>query len=271
MSKAFVDTTILTDALLKPHGKGPIAKAALASFDESLLPVYAIKEFKSGPLRYFQWFHNKLVVTRSFVATVAALQSISLTPQRYLTATAIEALKEAVASDAHLTTADLQDKYGPEASLDRVLCDTFRDSTRLAIDKAWKRRRSLTTKVTNPLSCYSEVAPYEKDGLLEIKPRKCTPKYECCLGPKLRKRKTDLKTLESTVKAQSDKAENKGRYRILHEMARKPTDSVPEEYCIGLGDAYFALFCPKDAVVITTNLRDHQPLCNALGKTAQNP
>ncbi len=62
-----------------------------------------------------------------------------------------------------------------------------------------------------PLSCYNEVSPFEEKGLIELEPYKCKPKSECCLGPKLRKRAEDLKTLAKTVKDNLDKRENKGR------------------------------------------------------------
>src|SRR5271169_2051212 len=93
MSKAFVETTVLTDALLKSGVPSRTAKRAIARFETSLLPLYAIKEFKAGPLRAFVWVHNKLVAGRSFSATLDVLQRLSRTPQRYLTSTAIEALR----------------------------------------------------------------------------------------------------------------------------------------------------------------------------------
>jgi len=33
----------------------------------------------------------------------------------------------------------------------------------------------------------------------------------------------------------------------------------------------FAFFAPKDATIVTTNIRDHRPLAAALGKTALSP
>ena len=60
MSKAFVDTTILTDSLLKDGAVAKTPKKGLKQFEITELPVYAIKEFKSGPLKNFKWFHNKL-------------------------------------------------------------------------------------------------------------------------------------------------------------------------------------------------------------------
>jgi len=47
--------------------------------------------------------------------------------------------------------------------------------------------------------------------------------------------------------------------------------SVTRETCRDLGDAVFAFFCTNNAVVLTTNLRDHEPLAKAIGKKAEKP
>jgi hypothetical protein len=49
MSKAFVDTTVLTDILLKPGSMlAKKARTALARYEESQLPVYAELSSKVG-------------------------------------------------------------------------------------------------------------------------------------------------------------------------------------------------------------------------------
>lgn len=268
--KAFVDTTILTDVLLKPSLKGKIAKESLAKYKETLLPVYAIKEFKAGPLYNFTWIHNKLAMTRSFSDSLAALQGMSMSPKRYTTSTAIEALKEAavVTLKVGVTNQGLVDKYGANASPDATLCDIFRLSIKTAILKSWKRRRTITTKTIQELSCYEEKAPSENNGLIEIKPVKCKVEKECCLAPKLRKKIDELDILVETIKHLPSKTENDRRHKVLHEISRKPKQPVSEAYCRGLGDAYFALFCPDDAVILSTNIKDHKPLAESLGKEA---
>ncbi len=54
-SKAFVDTTILTNRLIKFREEKKEAKDALAKYEITELPVYAIKEFKAGPLDYVKY------------------------------------------------------------------------------------------------------------------------------------------------------------------------------------------------------------------------
>ena len=96
MARAFVETTVLVDALLKRRSDTGIkAIEALRRFETTELPVYAIKEFQSGPLKNFAWFHNKLATTKSFAAAVTALQKMAMTPRRYTVATALEGLREA--------------------------------------------------------------------------------------------------------------------------------------------------------------------------------
>ncbi len=143
--KAFVDTTILTDVLLKPHVKGKIAKESLSKFKETELPVYAIKEFKAGPLNNFKWIHDKLAITGSFTDSLEALHRMSMTPKRYTTSTAIEALREAAVTLKGVTNQILVDKYGAKASPDATLCAIFRASIKTSIFKSWKARRSVTT------------------------------------------------------------------------------------------------------------------------------
>ena len=44
---------------------------------------------------------------------------------------------------------------------------------------------------------------------------------------------------------------------------------MSDKTCRDLGDAVYAFFAPPDSVVLTTNIRDHRPLAEALGKQAK--
>jgi hypothetical protein len=58
---------------------------------------------------------------------------------------------------------------------------------------------------------------------------------------------------------------------VLSQLIRQPQKHITEEECRWLGDAIFAFFCPRAAVILTTNMRDHVPLAEAIGKRAENP
>ena len=194
---------------------------------------------------------------------------MSRSPHRYITSTAIEALRGAAGSMGQ-TLGILVTKYGEDASTDKVLCDEFRLTIKVAIMKAWKKRRDITTDVVLPLPCYREVAPYEKRGLIELDPKKCNPTGECSLSPLLRERIDDLKKMREAIK-DSGKVENQRRSQTLRQLYRKPKASIQEKDCLNLGDAIFVLFAPNDSTILTTNITDFKPLADSLGKKVKRP
>src|SRR5438552_3179011 len=95
MSKAFVDTTVFTDVALKTRPYNKSSADSLKRYSETELPTYAIKEFKAGPLSHYAWLHNKFATLKSFANTLDALHRMSMSPRKYRTATALEALRDA--------------------------------------------------------------------------------------------------------------------------------------------------------------------------------
>ncbi len=272
MTRAYVDTTVLTDVLLK---NGPVkdrALAALASFDATQLPVYAIKEFKRGPFAHYVWLHNKLVTTGSFARSLQALHAVSRTPRRYATSTALEALFSVADSIGSKTTAELTATHGADATLDSMLCDENRLTLKRIIYSAWAKRRSITTEIVDPLSCYNELAPYEKRGLIETKPTACDREDKCCLAAPLRAKAEELRKMKKAIDdSKSMRPEDRKRAQALQFLFRKTKRNLTDAMCRQLGDAIFVAFAPTDAVILTTNPRDHLLLANSIGKQVQTP
>lgn len=273
MPKAFIETTVLTDVLLKKNSESGIqAVAALRRFDATELPVYAIKEFQAGPLKNFIWFHNVLAVTRSFSRSLAKLQKMAMTPRRYQVATALEALHGATErSLKDATFKDLSAQYGALANADTVLGESFRLSLKATILRGWRQRRKVTTSVVEPLSCYAERGIDEYQGQLDAAMCRCSPERECCLAAKLRAQPGQLRALRQSVQSQDQKPENLRRARVLRTLYRTPNRGMTSEMCRDLGDAYFAFFAPRDSIILSTNLKDVGPLATALGKKSERP
>jgi hypothetical protein len=271
VTKTYVETTVLTDALLKPGPRATAARSAINSFDESQLPVYSIKEMKAGPLHHYVWLHGKLATTGSWVQTLGQLRRMAMTPKRYWVSTAVEALEAGAHMGRKVTLRDLVKKYGGAATDDAVRCDRYRLSLRYIIMSAWRRRRSLTSLVVDELGCYAEANVTEERGLIELGETKCDPKNECSLAADLRKNPEILKTLKNAVEAQPAKPENARRAKVLKELVRLPKEKLTAQQCCHLGDAVFAFFCPLDAVILTTNAKDIGPLAAVLGKKVQGP
>lgn len=273
-SKAFVDTTILTNRLIKFREEKKEAKDALAKYEITELPVYAIKEFKAGPLDYVKYLYNKLLETESIGLTIIALTNNFRQKNKQATSLKLigELLEEVKSSR---TSNSLKAKYGPLADEEIISYDSVKLETKLLAYKAWKKRRSVTTTVVQPLSCYQEKAPYEgKDGKLFLIPNKCETE-NCCLAEKLKEKRFDLTKLSLAIdnlpENLKNKSENIKRRRLLREIGSRLGRKISNSDCRNLGDAVFALFCPEDADILTTNIKDHKPLANALGKTAVSP
>ncbi|MBI4596305.1 MAG: hypothetical protein HY730_08025 [Candidatus Tectomicrobia bacterium] len=270
MKKAFVDTTILVDLLLKSGQQNVRAKAALKQFDTAELPVYAIKELSAGPLQYFAWLHNKFVVLGSYAETIDALQRMSGSPKRYLTSTAIQVLVEAAKnpSNSAITSRELVEEYGPEADLDKMLKDRYRLSIKTMVYKAWSKRRKVTDAVVEELSCYIEEPPTEENGLIHINSAKC--KSKCAVASRLRDYPGELAKLVEILKPEHGREGSK-RYQALRHIKRKPHDHVSEDQCRSFGDAVFAILAPVDSTILTTNRKDYEPLVSAIGKNLMVP
>jgi hypothetical protein len=268
MSKAYVDTTILVDALLKPGRDSKSARAAIRRYEVSEMPVFAIKEFKAGALYAYKWLHNKMQLLNSFSQTLFALQKMSLTPRKYTIATAIQGLAQAAKTIGSRTNAQLETKYGRSATIDSCLCDEYRLYLKYLIFRAWQQRRELTSVVL-PLSCYNEVKPIEINGEIRLDHLQCDKKSECSLAAKLRARTDDLKALKKANDVLPPNRERTKRSQALRSLMLGRM--VDEQLCRSLGDAIFAFFAPSGSAILTTNAKDMEPLAKALGKSIDLP
>lgn len=266
MTDAYIETTVLTDLLLKPNSKKQKrAKAALGRYDATLLPVYSIKEWKAGPLDTFAYIHDKLVQTQSLADT---LQTISELPiLSYRRSTSMEAI-----AAAGKTAKSRPKRFTALGPSDKDHADSYRLSLVSLILRSWKKRRKISTQVVEDLPCYLEAAPrVRSDGFLDLNPQLCEEDQECCLASALRSNPKLLEALRDAIPSTSTRKEDQRRRQALKQLIKHPRELVTRSVCRDLGDAIFAFFCPASAVILTTNLRDHVPLAKAIGKTAEKP
>ena len=257
----FLDTTVLAEALLKPQDKRKKARDKIREYQRSVLPVYAIKEFQFGPFRYFIWLHNKLVDTRSISRTIRTIHNSFHKP--YLKGSMEEALEVGTEMliGAEFSGANTREKTQV------AIADSVRFHIRCRIDIAWRERRKFTTEVVDALSCYPEVAPSynEETHYIDTERLECDLLDECCLAEGFRKRRSDLHKLIVAMK-NLDRSEDKKRRAALYLLLERPKKLFGDRSCKALGDAIFALQCPKDCVILTSNDKDHVVLAGALRK-----
>lgn len=267
MKRAVVDTAVLTDALLKSDDQRDRARSALGRYAQTMLPVYALKEFKAGPLHYYVWLHNKAVEADSMAEITHAIRS-NIGHRRNLPATALQAVQDFQGSLSKEIPAELLSRY-TGLSLPQAEVRELRIWLRSHILRAWRRRSYYVSEVIAPLSCYDEQAPTMRNsGQMQDDPRRCGVS-DCCMRTKYASRLSEVKHLEDSCVAQ--KREVKKRRKALKRLRQHPTKPYDEEHCQALGDAVFTLECPADAVILTTNVVDHGPLASALGRRVEAP
>lgn len=273
MSKtAVVDSTVLTDVLIKSGERRDNARNALETFDKTLLPMYAIKEFKHSPLQHYAWAHNAIVdqgeVGGLFQRIGALLHSQY---HKRKASTALEALKNAFTHLGSLSTADLVKKHGDNARVERVMADRLRLALRQVIEDGWDDRHQIADETIGQLACYEEKAPFMERGRIQLRPRRCDPSGDCCLAALMKQESVTLEALIEGVHAAPDSRENRARATVLKTMKRKPKQHINDKECRAIGDAAYAFHLPDEGVVLTTNTKDHKPLAQALGRGAVSP
>ncbi|MBL8677954.1 MAG: hypothetical protein JNK05_02215 [Myxococcales bacterium] len=256
MSKQIIDATVLADARLKSGDRASTANAAIEAGTPSLLPDYAVKEFKNGPLANFVLVHNKCGEVADLGELIAWCGSHFRQPHR--TGTILEALRVATAGKQ-------------STSLTRIKYEL-----RIRIARAWKRRRSGTQRFSE-LACYrgedlNNGLTYD-DGAntFVLRRRKCDAEGECSMAVQIADRAEELQALVRAIES-DPKPESKKRCSALRILLDpEGLADFDERRCRALGDAVYALLCPVDAEIVTTNVRDHEPLATALGRTVRAP
>ncbi len=271
MSKAFVETTVLTDFLLKRDGSEKRASAAFAAYTTVSVPAFSWKEFKRGPLANFIWAHNKFSETKSYVDTLAAIQVLSRTPHRYLTSTALQAVHSFSSLFLKQDWPQLEATYGKRANPDDMLADAMRLELKRLTFSAWAKRKTLFGGAAHPLSCYPDQDLKEKNGLIDAAPRDCPQGVNCCLQHDLTKQTDRLLKARDSLQGQAEKRETTKRKEVLRNLEKHPSRPMERDECRNFGDAYFVLFCPQDATLLTNNMSDIKPMADALNIAVSRP
>ncbi len=269
MNRAYVDTTILVNVLLKRGVAQERCLAALRRFDLAEVPTFALKEMKAGPLYAWAWLHNKCVACQSYSKVHGALSAMARSRRRNLPLTALEAWEEMVRKHT-ATLGQLTKQYGKDASEDTVNCDRLRLGLRRRISTAW-RSRNTTLPVIHPLECYDDSDLVFRSGIIDCRPMECSPTPNCTLALRMSSELDKVSRLRAAIEGAPSKPENARRLKVLRHISRTPKRPITDGMCRSLGDAIFAFFAPPGSVILTTNIIDHKPLAEALGKTSESP
>jgi len=268
---ALVDTTVITDCLLKGGERAARAGTAIKRYTTSLLPEYAIMEFRAGPLYAYIWLHNKFVQQKGLAATIAAIAATARGFKKNLTSTALEAFATVASAEAAKPSVIAIEGTGAERDL--IQAERYRLELKAIIFRAWRKRRRITTEVVHELACFPEEDIPETKGLIDWGTRLGCSQYEPCAMQKiiLSGYAADARRLLASDAMSKDKPENSRRRKALNDLLRHPDRPQSVNSCRSLGDAIFALLAPAGSAILTTNVQDHAPLAAVLGKVVETP
>lgn len=275
MPNYFLDTTIVAELLLKPHGSiANAARVLLASPSNSALPHYAIKELAQGPMRAWILVHNALLVG----GLQHAFRRINSWRRRAnLVGSALEAM-EIASGEARDFERELRRGMTAVQGLTSVTgepvdeFDAVADRIRLFLQtrvlRAWQERRNVADACLHPLDCYPEVSvsvsPIDKS--MSQDPAGCRRGARCAIHAKLLEDSDSLSKLVLACKSPEATPENRKRGAALHDIERRGSARITLNTCRAIGDAVFALQAPAGFSILTTNIKDHGLLAKALGK-----
>ena len=262
MAEAFIDTTIVCNVLLPTtSGQDTAAKAAVGSYAVAAVPMYALREYRAGPLGYWILAYNVLVMHDDIKSAQDELASKSAFKPRQQSATLraiVEGLIE-VGLVGATTPVDLKREL--ENYLLRV------------ISAAWDLRRGVGTDVVQHLGCFTDAEFDIVDEQIEI--AECRREAPCGAALELKKRSDDVQTILDVLrppkKGHSEKTETTSRRAALKDVLDKPPSKFDKRRCRAIGDAYFCIMAPSGFDILTTNSSDFAPMATALGKTIVTP
>ncbi|MDX8464212.1 hypothetical protein RFM26_00700 [Mesorhizobium sp. VK23B] len=260
--KAVLDTSVFADLSLKSDDKNAAAKRAIAKYTDILLFEYMLKEFKQGPLTNFVWLYEKFRETQSHLQTLDKLHRMSRTPRNYRTSTAIEAYKEAYKLLDRVGMGPILAASAQGDSQDKALADFLGVEIKRIALNAWNKRGSVGT-VTNHLPCYELKDIPAQNGSIDLRPTACSRGARCCVHLEMTANKVRLRQIQEGLKSAPEKRETSKRRVVVKKMINRPNDPLDKEECRQIGDAYFVFAAPAGSAVLTTNVKDMEPLGRA--------
>jgi hypothetical protein len=271
MSGSFLDTTIVVDLSDKKSGASAVAAEIYITANQPAgVPYYALRELLAGHVHTLCDAHNVIKAAGNPAEALLALLNRSPAEGRKREGK-ISALASAMAQSF---------SQSPTGSRDELKAEILQ-SLAIRVNQIWRRAHKLNSvALVQPLGCFNQGSlTYGSAGELRGPGDSfnCLKSERCAAAEYLFDDKSALaKLIEAlhpdNLDAQSaGKNENQKRRKALKELSNRGPKVFNKGRCRALGDAYFAVMCPPGSDVLTTNIQDHLPLCNALGKRTLKP
>ena len=268
---ALIAPTVLVEVAQAKEPTLERTKSFAAASGPALLADYALRELLAGLVRQICTAHNRVLASDN---PASAIQEI-LQGAGFATRTVVGQANAVAQAMAQAMSTN--EPFTAEGIRREVL-----QALMLEANSLWRKaNRSGFLQGTQALSCFP-------GGSLSLDPAtgallgpensfNCLRSERCAAAQYLFEKQDEVKKLVAALHPDvlgpelAAKRENQSRRSALKDLIAKGPKGFSKKGCRALGDAYFAVMAPPGHVVLTTNLVDHTPLCQALGKQAQLP
>lgn len=270
MTGSFLDTTIVIHIAegVKPLStKGEVYVGANQPAE---IPFYALRELLTGRVRNLCDIHNALLAAENVPEALLGIHKSACFAPRTKN-TKLEEMTKAL--DEVFDANPTGNRQHTKREVLQVLA--------VKANSLWRKSHQLKmVSLVQSLACFNDgKVGYGSAGELTGPGNSfnCITNERCAAAAYIYDNKSNLTKMIDTLHPQNlgskaaNKNENKSRRKVLKELLSKGPKEFNKRGCRALGDAYFAAMCPPGSVVVTSNMEDHVPLCQALGKEAKEP
>jgi hypothetical protein len=271
LTGSFLDTTIVVHmADCTELNKKLKGEAFVKANQPADTPYYALRELLAGHIQILCETHNTIQAAENIGEALLALLKRSPAEGRKKEAR-VQVLSIALRDSFTSNPAGLRGDQKRE----------MLQALALRINGLWRKSHKLNdVKLVQALGCINDGKITRGDAGELRGPSNtfnCLKSERCAAAAYLYDDKSSLiKMIDALHPSHLDpsianKNENSQRRKALKELWDKGPSKFDKKRCRALGDAYFAAMCPVGSVVVTSNTKDHIPLCVALGKIAVEP
>lgn len=270
MTGSFLDTTIIVN-ISDPACSNKEKSSDLVNKNQPCdSPYYALRELMAGHLHNLCDLHNIILASENIGEALSAISRRSFFSTRQ--ANGKTEVFSKLLSNAF--------ENNPDGSRSEMANEMLEDLA-LRINMLWRSSKKLKkVDYIQALGCFD--AGKLKIGLAGelVGPNNsfnCNPKMRCSAAQYMYEKREDLAKMIEALHPKNlpeslrDKNEILSRRKALKELDSVGPDKFSKSRCRALGDAYFASMCPPGKTLLTTNISDFEPICNALSKTIKQP
>jgi hypothetical protein len=270
MAGSYLDTTIVVDIADERLPGKDKAVAHLAANSPAVVPYYALRELLAGHVQYICLTHNVMKASECASEAFTALMNRCPAEGRQREG------KMRILLSAMQKAYNTNPQGGKQDEKREIL-----QHLALRVNGMWRRSHRLhSVSLVQSLNCFN-------DGKLTYGPSgelkgphgsfNCATSERCAAAEYLYEQKDAVKKMIAALHPKvldskaASKNENQQRRKALKELLTEGPAAFNKGKCRALGDAYFAAMSPPGYSVVTTNIQDYLPLCQALAKIAIVP